>query len=204
MANLLGDRIKKMRKRAGLTQVELAEKLGIAYPTLNKYERGHRTPDAALLNRVAKLLGCNPGWLLSGERTDIDAQPVSNEVPTASTPVLNRIPDSFPEHVQEETAEYISLPGIPAGSYSFIVKGESMSPAIRENDYVIFKPVDEVKSGDIVLVNNEWGESILRRYCRKNSKTYLVSDNPEYPSAMHNKSYKIIGKVIAVWRKIKI
>ena len=204
MDNLLGDRIKKMRKRAGLTQTKLAEKLGIAYPTLNKYERGHRTPDAALLNRLAKLIECDPGWLLSGESPDIDAQPVSNTLSTAGTPVFNKIPDSFPEYVHEETAEYISLPDIPAGSYSFIVKGESMSPAIRENDYVIFKPVDEVKSGDIVLVNNEWSESILRRYCIKKSKIYLVSDNPEYPSVMHDNNYKIIGKVIAVWRKIKI
>ena len=67
MNKKLGDRIALARKRAGLTQEELAKKLDIAYPTLNKYERGHRIPDAELLSRMVKLLDCDPGWLLTGE-----------------------------------------------------------------------------------------------------------------------------------------
>jgi transcriptional regulator with XRE-family HTH domain len=55
-----------VRKAAGLTQAELAKRLGIANPTLSKYERGHRVPDAGLLCRLAHVLGCDPGWLLTG------------------------------------------------------------------------------------------------------------------------------------------
>ena len=204
MNSLLAGRIKSARKKAGLTQVTLAKKLGIAYPTLNKYERGHRTPDASLLNRMAKMLGCNPGWLLSGENLNIDVQSVSEAITLSQTPVLNNVPDNFPESVHEETTEYISLPDLPDGSYSLIVKDDSMSPAIKENDYVVFKPAENFENGNVLVVNNEWGESILRRYRIKNSNIYLASDNPEYPAVMHDKNYKIIGKVIAVWRKIKI
>lgn len=63
----LGARIKKVRKAVKLTQEKLAKKLGIAYPTLNKYERGHRTPGADILNKIAQITECSPGWLLSGE-----------------------------------------------------------------------------------------------------------------------------------------
>jgi SOS-response transcriptional repressor LexA len=196
----LGDRIRIARKRAGLTQEKLAEKIGITYPTMNKYERGHRIPSAELLARIAKILGCDPGWLLSGEGSSIEAQPV----PALPTPVLNKVPEKFPEHVSEETVEYLSLPDVPRGAFSFVVKGESMSPAIRDNDYVIFIPKKDIKNGDIIVANNEWGEFILRRYRKKNSNVLLVSDNPEYPLLKPEKGYKIIGKVIAVWRKVKI
>ena len=67
MENLLGNRIKEARKRADITQEALSKRLKIAYQTLNKYERGHRIPDAELLRQIAKELNCNPGWLLTGE-----------------------------------------------------------------------------------------------------------------------------------------
>ncbi len=197
----IGDRIKHARNRAGLTQVELARKLKIAYPTLNKYERGHRIPDASLLSRTAKLLECDPGWLLSGEDTVSDTETFSY---VKQTPVLKKVTDSFPDQVSEETSEYINLPDIPPGSFSLIVKGENMSPAIREDDYVIFNPSSNIENGDIIIVNNEWGESMLRRYCIKKSEIFLVSDNPEYQPVMLDSNFKIIGKVVAVWRKIRI
>src|SRR3990170_2410359 len=67
MANNIGDRIKTARKRVGITQGELAKRVEVSLQTINKYERGHRTPDAGLLGMIAKELGCDPGWLLSGE-----------------------------------------------------------------------------------------------------------------------------------------
>ena len=200
----LCDRIKLARVKTGLTQGELAKKLGITYPTLNKYERGHRAPNAVLLSRMAKFFGCDPGWLLTGESGKHVRESVPKAISVIRIPVISKVPDDFPEHVSEEITEYISLPDIPRGAYSIIVKGESMSPAIRDSDYVIFMPDEDIGTGDIVVVNDEWGESILRRYRKKNMKVFLISDNPEYPALKLNKNYKIIGKVIAVWRKIRI
>ncbi len=200
MANILGDRIKTARKQAGLTQGELAKKLGIAYPTLNKYERGHRVPDSSILSHISGILKCNPGWLLTGDGNDTEAQTVQ----TTRTLVLKKVPDEFPEQVSEESCEYISLPDVPDDTYAVIVKGDSMTPAIREGDYAIFTDNDNINSGDIVIINNEWGESMLKRFHVKDDKTYLISDNPEYPPLPPDAPYKIIGKVIAIWRKIKV
>ncbi len=205
MANRLSARIKTARSRAGITQGDLAKMLGITYPTLNRYERGHRTPDAVLLSRMAKMLECDPGWLLSGKGDDDDdKQPVSRAVPSTRTPVLRKVPDNFPERVSEEITEYISLPDVPRGAFSLIVKGESMSPAIRDSDYIIFVPAKDIADGDIIVVNDVWGESIVRRYRKKDMTAFLVGDNPEYPMIKCDRHCRIIGKVIAVWRKVKI
>lgn len=62
----LNERIRLARKKVGLTQGQLAEKIGIAFQTLNKYEKGHRLPDAEILRQIAIITGVDAGWLLIG------------------------------------------------------------------------------------------------------------------------------------------
>ena len=52
----IGQQIKKARISAGLTQKELAEKLGIPYQGIGQWERGVRTPKIETLRRIAKAL----------------------------------------------------------------------------------------------------------------------------------------------------
>lgn len=61
-----GKRIALARKRAGLTQKELAAELNIDAVTLNRYEKDHRAPDVVLFSRMVNLLKCDPEWLLFG------------------------------------------------------------------------------------------------------------------------------------------
>lgn len=65
--NSLKDRIIFARSSSGISQMKLAENLGIHVTTLNKYERGKRVPDANTLNRIADVTGCPSGWLLTGD-----------------------------------------------------------------------------------------------------------------------------------------
>ena len=205
MVKYLGKRIKIARIKAGLSQGELARKLGIAYPTLSKYEQGHRTPGSVLLGQIAKILECDPGWLLAveGER-QTGYSPVTMTFPVVRIPVLHKVSSDFPEHVSDKIVEYISLPDIPKGAYAFIVRGESMSPVLRDGDYAVFIVHSDINNGDLVLVNNEWGESLLKRYQKKGNEVFLISDNPDYATIKFNRRYKIIGKVIVAWRKINI
>jgi transcriptional regulator with XRE-family HTH domain len=53
----LGSRIAAMRKGNHLTQVQLAETLGVAQPTLNAYELGQRRVPVSALPLLAKALG---------------------------------------------------------------------------------------------------------------------------------------------------
>ena len=58
----------------------MARRLSIAHPTLSKYEKGHRVPDAELLRKMVVELRCDPGWLLTGQMTSEDAVlPLSGE-----------------------------------------------------------------------------------------------------------------------------
>ena len=53
----VGEKIKEARLQAGLTQAELAEKLGVPYQSVGQWERGVRNPKFHTLYRIASALG---------------------------------------------------------------------------------------------------------------------------------------------------
>ena len=67
MSQTLGERIANLRKKAGLTQEELAEKLGISPQAVSKWENDISCPDVMSIPDLAKILGVSTDTLLSGE-----------------------------------------------------------------------------------------------------------------------------------------
>ena len=61
----IGVVIKKYRKEAGMTQEEMANRLGVTTPAVNKWENENSYPDIALLAPIARLLGISLNTLLS-------------------------------------------------------------------------------------------------------------------------------------------
>ena len=53
----LGTRIAELRKTQNITQVQLAETLGISQQTMNAYEMGHRRVPVSALTSLARSLG---------------------------------------------------------------------------------------------------------------------------------------------------
>lgn len=56
--------IKRRREAAGLTQAELAEKVGVSEFTVQKWETGKRNPRVSYLRKAAVVLKCRPADLL--------------------------------------------------------------------------------------------------------------------------------------------
>ena len=52
--NTLGEKIKELRKRADLTQEQLADILGVAYQTISKWECGTTSPDLSMIAPIAR------------------------------------------------------------------------------------------------------------------------------------------------------
>lgn len=59
-----GERIKKCRKEAGLTQKQLAERMNVTTSLIGQYEAGHKIPTPGALERIAAALGIPYYWLV--------------------------------------------------------------------------------------------------------------------------------------------
>ena len=62
----VGERIKQLRKGMDLTQQQLADKVGVTYIQVGRYETGKSNPSADVLQKIAESLGTTTDFLMSG------------------------------------------------------------------------------------------------------------------------------------------
>lgn len=78
---MIGEVIQRKRKEAGLTQAQLAERLGVTPPAVNRWEKNLSFPDATLLAPLARLLKTDINTLFSFYDTlsEIERESTVNE-----------------------------------------------------------------------------------------------------------------------------
>ena len=64
---ITGPAIKRLRESKGLTQMALAEKIGVSSQAISKWETSKGLPDITLIEPLAKALGASVTELMSGE-----------------------------------------------------------------------------------------------------------------------------------------
>ena len=64
----IGMRIKEERKRAGMTQPELAERIGVHETTIRRWEQERdKGPDAVMVQKIAEVLGVSAEDIMTGD-----------------------------------------------------------------------------------------------------------------------------------------
>lgn len=77
---MIGDKIKELRLRNGLTQKLLGEKCGIAEPTIRKYELGKLNPKVETVKKIADALNVPVSEIMDWSRFDERYPNLANEV----------------------------------------------------------------------------------------------------------------------------
>ena len=206
---LITQRIKQLRLAKGLTQKAFADSLGIVQGYLSSIERGLKIPSHILLMALCHTYGVREEWLFSGIGPVFGEKPRQPGYPadtaTVRTPLLKSIPKGFPDIIEEEElAGYIFLPDVPEGCFAIVAVGDFMAPTIRDGDLVIFRPGSEMANRSIILLNNRWGEVILRRARVTGRELFFSAENTTYAPFHPDANTKIFGTVVDVWRKVKI
>ena len=75
----IGRFIAECRKKANLTQIQLAEKLGITDKAVSKWERGVAMPDTSIMLELCDILSISVNELLSGEKISMENNNQKNE-----------------------------------------------------------------------------------------------------------------------------
>ncbi len=75
----IGRFIAERRKESTLTQMQLAEKLGITDKAISKWERGIAMPDTSIMLELCDILGISVNELLSGEKIIMENNNQKNE-----------------------------------------------------------------------------------------------------------------------------
>lgn len=81
MKESIGQRIARLRKAGGMSQENLAEKIGVSSQAVSKWENDQSCPDISLLPQLARLLGVTVDALLTGESSQVQMLPEKQRKP---------------------------------------------------------------------------------------------------------------------------
>lgn len=71
---LIGKRIKELRTERRMTQEQLADRIGISFQAVSKWENGIALPDITLVPRLARIFGVTTDELLAYDREGIQSE----------------------------------------------------------------------------------------------------------------------------------
>jgi len=128
------------------------------------------------------------------------------KLPIREIPVLGRVAAGKPTLAVEHVEGSIPLPAEwVKGKEVFLlkVKGDSMSPYILPDDYVLVRSQPSAENGDVV-VTLVGEEATVKRFFRKGRNVELRPDNERWETIQIEEGsgeVQTLGKVIGVFRK---
>lgn len=141
----IGENIRKYRNRLDLTQDQLADKIGVTWEMVSRYERGESSP-MNKLDRLAQALSIPVTTLIDDN--------VSN---CYEIPLFTKIPKHF-SFEKENTTIYYNCPKwlIKLDPSVFVIDTElikinNLLP--KESGYIFISPNSNIQDSEIVLVN---------------------------------------------------
>ena len=201
----IGDKIKIQRKRLGLTQTELGEKLGVKTNAVSKWEC-NRVEDipTSKIKAMAVLFEVPPSYLIDDDSLPPSAAPI-DLTSRYRIPILGRIAAGLPLYAEQNIEGY-TLTDLNGGAEYFALRvtGDSMNAArIEDGDVIIVRRQDEVENGELAVVMVGDDDATVKRFYSTDSTVTLMpqSRNPAHQPQMYDlkkTKIRVLGKVVKV------
>ena len=197
---MFAENLKNIRKKAELSQKELAARLFVSQQAVAKWETGRATPTPEMVSKIASVFGISSSQLLDG------FAPAKAAV---RIPVLGRVPAGIPIEAIEEILDWEEIPAAWSDGdkeyFAMIVKGDSMYPKYQEGDVIIVRKQETCESGqDCVVYVNGYDATLKRVLLLDDGGIRLQPFNPQYPPRTYyptDDPVSIAGVVVEIRRK---
>ncbi len=203
----IGERIKKIRERLNMSQVDFADKINVSKQTLYKYENNIITNiPSDKIEAIALVGNISPSYIMGWD----EIGSLNTKKKGVVINILGRVAAGIPiEAVEniidtEEITEDLARTG---DFFGLQIHGDSMIPNICDGDIVIVRQQETAETGDIVIATVNGTDATCKRLRKYKDGIELIANNPTYaPMDFSNqeiieKPVKIIGKVVELRRK---
>jgi repressor LexA len=212
----IGDRLREARENKEMEQTLLADKIGVAARTVQRWEKGEQVPDGTAIMKIARATGAVANWLLTGEGEMYEApRRPDNVYPMPGTfrrqkrlihlPLISSVPAGkvatmfHPDYAEQ----YVTVDDVKdPQAFALRVKGNSMAPRIEDGDIVVVSPQAEAHNGDICVVRVS-GEDTLKKVKLEGTYLHLIPLNPEFePVTVKKKDVDFVWKVVKLIKEL--
>ena len=173
----LSSRIRQRREQLGLSQEELAARMGYrSKSSITKLEKGINDLPRAKLEELAAALDTTPAWLMG--LVDLPFPPPGFEpLPEmVRVPLVGSIACGTPITAEQNIECYIGVPAAWHADFALTCHGSSMVPTICDGDIVCIRRQPEVEQGEIAAVRIG-EEATLKHFHRQGETVMLLADN---------------------------
>lgn len=200
----IGKRIREKREAMGMTQEELAAKLGYKNKSsIAKIETGANDIVQSKVIEFANVLHTTVSYLMGWDLTPSSKKGVAINV-------LGRVAAGIPIEAIEDVidTEEISEEMAKAGEFFGLqIHGDSMEPKFSDGDVVIVRKQNDAESDDIVIAMVNGDDATCKRLKKYKDGIALISTNPTYDpmyfskEEIETKPVRILGRVVELRAK---
>lgn len=170
-----GDKLRSLRTKAGLTQLDIAEKLDVSAAAIGAWENGRAKPRLTKLGQLAELLGTSAADLMGEDATETAISGTSRMVPLLGFAHMG-------EPCDEGTlADEVEVPASIADAHprGFMVhaQGGCMDNRFPHDALLLVDPDMEPVNGQPVLAETSDYGAVVRNYTRGRSTVMLTADS---------------------------
>lgn len=188
----IGLAIAMRREQIGLTQEELAQRIGVTKPTISRWESGDiSNMRRDRIQKLADALRVSPIELLDDETDGLKSIDEGSNINAVFSdgfrmiPVFESVSAGFGAYADGQIVDYMPMRIVSdaeaAETIAIRVAGDSMSPKIEDGDLIQCHKQDSVDSGSIAVVLLDGEEGLVKRVVYGTDWTELQSINPYYP-----------------------
>lgn len=171
----LGKKIRAHRDELGLTQAELADKLGLTYSSVSQWESGRATPRTPILRQLADLFGTTVADLMGEDASEAAISGASRMVPLLGFAHMGEPCD------EGNLADEVEVPASIADAHprGFMVhaQGGCMDNRFPHDALLLVDPDMEPVNGQPVLAETPDYGAVVRNYTRGRSTVMLTADS---------------------------
>ena len=201
----LSSRIRQRREQLGLSQEELAARMGYrSKSSITKLEKGVNDLPQSKVEELAQALETTPAYLLG---LDAPCPPPGFEPLPAMVrvPLIGSIACGTPITAEQNVERYIGVPAAWRADFALTCHGSSMAPTICDGDIVCIRKQPEVENGEIAAVRIG-EEATLKRFYRQGDTVMLQAENPAFSPLVYTRDQlneiTIEGRVVGICRGI--
>lgn len=170
-----GEKLRSLRTKAGLTQLDIAEKLDVSAAAIGAWENGRAKPRLTKLGQLAELLGTSAADLMGEDASEAAISGASRMVPLLGFAHMGEPCD------EGNLADEVEVPASIAEAHprGFMVhaQGGCMDNRFPHDALLLVDPDMEPVNGQPVLAETSDYGAVVRNYTRGRSTVMLTADS---------------------------
>lgn len=195
-----GSRIKEAREKIGMSQTDMADRIGVSKQTLYKYENDIITNiPSDKIEEISALTGVSPAYIMGWETSQLPSEAI--KLQTKNLPILGSVACGKPIFDPSDGVQ-IKVPSSFHADFGLYARGDSMIGAdIHDGDLVFFVQQPSVENGQIAAVFIDDEVTLKRVYYQQGERLVLQAENSSVPPIIIEgpdlDMVHIIGRAIA-------